>query len=149
MGAIFTLVAILVASSNGESVSSPSLETCGSLKSSVILEKVSGLPQSIQDHMMKISPAIAPRGGKFQAGDVLESPPLPTRRFVGAIRRGNTWVISYEHTQGNVYHLHVVVYGQSPSGDYHVIPHGNLTGPLCATVEAALSGVRSADPGHF
>ena len=143
------LLAGLAVASPGQDDPPPSLSICKFAHASTVIEDVRELPKSIQDQMRTMLPGIAARGAKFQKGDVLSEPSLPTRRFIGAVHRGNTWVISYEHSQGYVYHVHAVVFGRAASEDFRVIPHGNLTGPLCATVDAALSGVRAADPGHF
>lgn len=43
------------------------------------------------------SELIAPRGGDFNATDVITNPKAPSRRFIRAGRAGDVWFLLYEH----------------------------------------------------
>lgn len=143
------LIAVSALTLQGDGIAPPSFSTCKLPQASSVTEKIEDLPKPIQGQITTMLPNLASRGAKFQEGDVVADSSLPRRRFVGALHHENYWVVSYEHNQGNVYHIHTVTFIGNGEDNYTVIPHGNLTGPLCAAVNAALSGVRSSDPGHF
>ncbi|AOH85619.1 hypothetical protein AWL63_18430 [Sphingomonas panacis] len=146
------LLFALAATAPGAGDASPSLSACQIPDNARAVLDLHDLPPAIRTDLNTRLPNLAPRDAAFQRSDVVREPGLPTRRFIGAVSAPGSWIILYEH--GVIDHIHAVKYAAYPTrsaqdATYSLVPHGNLTGPLCAILQASLSNVSAADPGHL
>ena len=65
-------------------------------------------------------------------------------RFAQAMRVRDIWFVQYEVSLGG---LRMISYVRHPDGRFNLSPAHHFGGPACASIKAALSGVRS--PGGF
>lgn len=119
--------------------------TCSLPADTSFVENFSELPKEIQKRILADG-TVAERGGKFSPNDNITAPALPTRRFVTAGRKGQTWFVQIE--DGGFGGPHIDVYGYWLVKDTRTqrvdsMEVATLAGPPCDAARAILLGVHN------
>lgn len=143
----FAVTSLAVLAQNVEDPS-PSLAACSLAAGIQIVSEIEALPTH-----STTTPRVAARCRaqkcKFQRYEIRE-PGLPTKRFIGGISDGKSWVVAYEHGIEDPKHIiSFTQLGAAEKRDFHTTPNANLVGDLCPAAIASLSGVYGSAPGHY
>jgi hypothetical protein len=82
---------------------------------------------------------MAPRGGDFNATDVITNPKAPGRRFIRAGHAGDIWFLWYEHG-GIAYTKNIAVIALKPDGPHLFAFVEYFSQNPCVLTDAVLDG---------
>jgi hypothetical protein len=128
---------------------SPKLAAC-EVADAQVVNSFLGMPADVRIGLRRaFKGQFAEENGPFNASDFIDPHnPVPQRRFLRAYKRGNVWLVWYEHG-GIGYHLHAsgLTKRHDPSSvemDSDARFIGSTAKDLCAATKAFFEGVRTS-----
>ena len=115
--------------------------TCPDIRATMVVERLSGLPEDIRDNLLTAYRGIGDRGSELLATDAPSTAEMkyPTKRCFQAVLIKDVWYVQIEvaMTSG----VRTIGFNGGTDGHFRFAPSVYYGGPACETPKAAINGV--------